>query len=138
MVTLTKTFEFAASHRLFRPDWDDEKNRAVFGKCANPNGHGHNYQLEVSVAGEISSETGMVFDAEQLSRIVDELVFNEVDHKNLNRDVEWLAGKITTVEVIAESIWQRLAYALRERNPKARLHRIKLWETSRIYAVIEE
>ena len=138
MLTLAKTFEFSASHRLFRPDWSPEKNLEIFGKCANINGHGHNYKLEVSVRGPISSETGMILDARLLHSIVQNRVLADIDHKNLDRDVDWLSGQITSVETIIQGMWDRLAPIIQYEAPPARLARLCLWETSRIFATREE
>ncbi|MCB0359781.1 MAG: 6-carboxytetrahydropterin synthase [Bdellovibrionales bacterium] len=132
VVTIAKTFEFSASHRLFRPEWSDEKNRRIFRKCANENGHGHNYQLEVVVGGSPDPETGMVFDASLLDQLVTEYILAELDHKNLDRDVLWHAGTIASSRNLVLAIWNRLAPAL-ESFP-ASLERIRLWETSRIFA----
>lgn len=134
MLSLTKSFEFAASHRLHKPEWSDERNAAVFGKCANPNGHGHNYRLEVSVTGQLSPETGMVIDAAKLDEVVTAVILRDVDHSNLDLDVEWLRGQITTSEVLVEAFWSRLSRELERQNLPVKLHRIRLWETSRIYA----
>src|SRR5690349_3453313 len=94
-LSLCKTFEFSAAHRLFRPEWSDEQNAKAFGKCANPSGHGHNYRLEVSVSGEIEPLTGMVMDASILQQLVNEVLLDELDHKNLDVDVPWLRGKMS-------------------------------------------
>jgi 6-pyruvoyltetrahydropterin/6-carboxytetrahydropterin synthase len=105
---VTRRETFTAGHRLFRPEWSDERNREVFGKCSNPSGHGHNYVLEVSVRSEIDPQTGYVIDLGELSRIVHEAVLDDVDHRNLNTEVDWLHGRIPTTEVLADAIWERL------------------------------
>lgn len=138
MLLISKKFEFCASHTLRRPEWNEEKNRAVFGKCSNPNGHGHNYILEVSVRGTVNPETGFVMDASILERYVQELVFRDVDHKNLNLDVLWLQGILPSSENLVNAFWDRLAPALARETPRVTLHRLILWETSRIYVVREE
>lgn len=130
MLTLTRTFHFAASHVLTRPDWDAVKNRAVFGKCANL--HGHNYQLEVEVCGEADSETGMLIHATELRQMVEELIISQLDHKHLNDDVPWLKGKITTGEVIIDEIWKQLEPAFINHG-KARLSQLRLWETPNFF-----
>ncbi len=107
-VVVTRREMFTAGHRLFRPEWSDERNHEVFGKCSNPSGHGHNYVLEISVRSEIDSETGYVIDLGELSRIVHEAVLDDVDHRNLNTEVDWLRGRIPTTEVLADAIWERL------------------------------
>ena len=130
MLTVSKTFEFAASHRLFRPQLSDEENVKLFGKCATQ--HGHNYLLEVSVSGPIDPGSGMVVDARELERIVVEHVFRDVDHRDLVRDVPWLNGIVTTVEGLTEAIWSRLDAPFAAAG--VALDRIRLWETRRIYA----
>ncbi|MCB0345734.1 MAG: 6-carboxytetrahydropterin synthase [Bdellovibrionales bacterium] len=135
MLSISKSFEFSASHRLFRPEWDERRNSAVFGKCSNPNGHGHNYKLEVTVCGELNPETGMVLDASILDGIVTTEVIDHVDHANLDKDVAWLEGQVTTSEVIVEAVWKRLTAALKSQcQDTVALSRVRLWETSKIYA----
>jgi 6-pyruvoyltetrahydropterin/6-carboxytetrahydropterin synthase len=107
-VVVTRRETFTAGHRLFRPEWSDERNRKVFGQCSNPSGHGHNYVLEVSVCGEIDPETGYVMDLAELSRVLHEAVLDDVDHRNLNTDVSWLAGRVPSTEVLADAIFDRL------------------------------
>lgn len=138
MLTISKTFEFSASHILSRPDWDEETNRKVFGKCANPNGHGHNYKLEVVVAGALSPDTGMILNTRELENIVQEGVLQDVDHVNLNYDVPWLQGQIPTSEVIVEAMWKRLSAKLSKSHPHVKLRRLKLHETRTIWAEKEE
>lgn len=129
MLTITRSFEFCAGHRLYRPDWSDEKNRDVFGLCANPNGHGHNYRLEVTVTGSVDPETGMILNLRQLKELVRERVIGEIDHKNLNLDVAWMKGVNPTTENFAEKVWQRLSDLLAKETPKVKLHQIVLQET---------
>ena len=124
---VTRRETFTAGHRLFRPEWSDERNREVFGKCSNPSGHGHNYVLEVSVRSEIDPETGYVFDLGELSRILHEAVLHDVDHRNLNTDVDWLAGRVPTTEVLADAIWARLDSLL----PGGVLWRVMVRETEK-------
>ena len=138
MKTLTKIFDFCASHKLWRPEWDLAKNLEVFGKCANPNGHGHNYQLEVSISGEPNPITSMIIDAAKLKRMVDESIIQHLDHKNLNEDVPWLKESIPTVEAIVDAMWNRLDRLVELNSDGAHsihLQKIQLWETPRIYAV---
>lgn len=137
MLTIAKTFEFAASHRLVREEWSDEANFAAYGKCANKSGHGHNYKLEVCVGGEINPETGMVIDASKIEFIVKTSILDELDHKHLNFDVSWLKGKVPTSEVLVEAIWERLEPLVKQQAPNAQLQKLVLWETSRIYAAKE-
>jgi 6-pyruvoyltetrahydropterin/6-carboxytetrahydropterin synthase len=134
MISITKTFEFCSSHKLYNPNWSEEKNFEVYGKCANENGHGHNYLLEVSVSGPIDPESGMIINAMDLSEIVKNGVYKEVDHKNLNLDVPWLEGKMPTVEVLTEEIWKQIEKSLKTAHPHVELSRIKLWETSKIFS----
>lgn len=126
-VRVTRRLHFSAGHRLHRPEWDDEENREVFGACSNPTGHGHNYELEVTVAGEIDPETGFVLDLKRLKELVREMVVSDVDHANLNTDVEWLDGRNPTAENLSVAIWGRLEGRL----DGADLVSVKLWETDR-------
>jgi len=107
----------------------------VFGKCSNPNGHGHNYTLEVCVAGQLDPQTQMVIDASKLSALVEELVIRDVDHKNLNEDVPWLKDMLPTSESLVEAFWNRLAPAITMAAPKAALTELTLHETKRIWVV---
>jgi 6-pyruvoyltetrahydropterin/6-carboxytetrahydropterin synthase len=124
MIYLTRKCEFSASHYYHNPDWSDEQNRRVFGKCANLNGHGHNYTLEVTVKGEIDPTTGFVVDLKQLKDILNREVVDAMDHRHLNKEVPEFATKIPTTENIAISIWQRLEKKLNV----AKLHRVRLYE----------
>jgi 6-pyruvoyltetrahydropterin/6-carboxytetrahydropterin synthase len=130
MVYLTRAEHFNAAHKLYNPAWSREKNEAVFGVCANENWHGHNYELFVTIKGSINEETGFLFDAKNLSRLIKEQVIDELDHKNLNLDVPFLQGKMCSTEVLAIEIWKRLQPLLPE---GVLLHCIKLYETPRIY-----
>ncbi len=122
---VTRREHFSASHRLFNPEWTDERNQEVFGKCANPSGHGHNYVLEVTVAGEVDPVTGYVIDLKVLKEIIRREVIEKVDHKNLNVDVDFLNGVNPTAENIAKTIWVRL-----EKNiSSGRLHSVRIQET---------
>lgn len=129
MLTITRTFHFCAGHRLFRPDWSDERNRDVFGLCSNPAGHGHNYTLEVSVTGSVDRETGMIMNLRELKEVVTARVIADVDHKHLNSDVPWLRGVIPTTELFAEKIWERLESVLGQAVPGIQLDGIVLHET---------
>lgn len=106
--TLYRRAHFNAAHRLYRPDWSDEKNREVFGKCSNPRYHGHNYELVVGLKGAVDPETGMVMDIAELKEIIKEQVLDPFDHKNLNEEVPEFAKLNPTVEQIAQVIWQRM------------------------------
>jgi 6-pyruvoyltetrahydropterin/6-carboxytetrahydropterin synthase len=124
---LTRRVTFAAAHVLRRAEWDEQRNRAVFGACAGD--HGHNYVLEVSVAGEPDPDTGMVLNLRDLDRVVREAVVGHVDHRHLNRDVPFLEGLVPTAENLALAFWERLDRALREVPPGARLQRLRLVES---------
>lgn len=130
MVYLTRLEHFNAAHKLFNPEWTREKNEAVFGKCANENWHGHNYELYVTIKGEPDPETGFLFDAKKLSDIIKDEVIEQLDHRNLNLEVGFLKGKMCSTENLAIGIWQQLAPHL---PPSVQLHCIKLYETPRIY-----
>ncbi|HEC42006.1 MAG TPA: 6-carboxytetrahydropterin synthase [Bacteroides sp.] len=127
MIYLTRRERFNAAHRLFRPDWTDEKNSQVYGKCANPNWHGHNYILLVTVKGEIKPELGYVVDLKILSKIIREKIIERLDHRNLNLEVDFLKDKIASTENIAISIWEELEPETRKLEVE--LHSIKLEET---------
>lgn len=129
-VWVTRRVHFAAAHRLGRPDWDDARNAAVFGDCANPNWHGHNYELDVTVAGEVDPDTGFVMDLKDLKSLVQDRVVGDLDHGNLNLDVAWLEGRNPTTENLVVAIWGRLVSELPEGVSLARL---VLWETPRNY-----
>ncbi len=126
-VRVTRRLHFAAGHRLCNPDYDDARNREVFGACSNPSGHGHNYEVEVTVEGEIDPETGYVLDVKRIRDLVTERVVRDVDHANLNEDVAWLTGVNPTTENLAVQIWNRL----HGRLDGARLVSVRLWETAR-------
>jgi len=130
MVYLTQAFEFSAAHRLYCPDRSDEENRRIFGKCSNPHGHGHNYVLEVTVAGEPVDRPGTVVDIGHVDRVVRERVVGPLDHKNLNTECEEFASMNPTVENIARVIWKRLSGAW----TGCRLARVRVWETAKTYA----
>jgi len=125
MVYVTRKAQFAAAHRLYNPAWTDAKNSQVFGKCNNPNGHGHNYDIEVTVAGAPPAETGMVIDLKKLADILDAEIIERVDHKHLNQDVDFLRGIIPTAENIAIAFWKILEPKITEGH----LYSIRLYES---------
>ncbi len=127
MIFLTRRERFNAAHRLFKEEWSDKQNFEIFGKCSNPNWHGHNYQLFVTVKGEVNSETGFVINMKQLSSIIREKVIVKIDHKNLNLDVDFMKGKITSAENIAIGIWNEIEKDINNLNCK--LHCVKVVET---------
>ena len=126
-VYATRKAHFNAAHRLHNPDKSDEWNRQTFGKCNNPHFHGHNYHLEVTVAGEPDAERGYVIDLSDLKRIIEARVLDKVDHQNLNHDVDFMDGIVPSTENFAVAIWHQLAGHL----PSGRLHRVRLYETER-------
>jgi 6-pyruvoyltetrahydropterin/6-carboxytetrahydropterin synthase len=125
MVYITRREQFSASHRLYNPAWSNEKNAKVFGKCNNPNGHGHNYDIEVTVAGNPPGETGMVMDLKELAEIIQNEIVDKVDHKHLNLDVDFLRGIIPTAENMAVAFWKILEPKIRQ----GRLAAIRLYES---------
>jgi len=129
VVYITRRETFAAAHRLFKPELSDEENLKLFGKCSNPNWHGHNYTLEVIVKGEVDKDTGFVMDLKDLKDIVRENVISKVDHKNLNLDTDFMKGKIPTSENIVIAIWNELEGKI----TKGKLFSVKLYETENNY-----
>jgi 6-pyruvoyltetrahydropterin/6-carboxytetrahydropterin synthase len=127
MVQITRRATFNSAHRLFRPEWDQEKNLEAFGKCSNELWHGHNYQLFVTIKGDINPLTGFLVNLKDLSRIMDEYVVEKLDHKNINLEVEFMKGKMASSENLAIAIWQQLEGPVRELG--AELHCISLHET---------
>lgn len=130
MVYLTRLEHFNAAHKLYNPTWSREKNEQVFGKCANENWHGHNYELFVTIKGDPSPDTGFLFDVKELSMLIREHVTEKLDHRNLNVDVEFMRGKMCSTENLAVAIWQQLEPHIK---PPVQLHCVKLYETPRIY-----
>jgi 6-pyruvoyltetrahydropterin/6-carboxytetrahydropterin synthase len=131
MIYITRKLEFCASHTLFNPKYSDEKNAEVFGLCSNPNGHGHNYVMEVTVRGEVHPETGMVLDLKVLKKLVNEEIILKVDHKNLNVDVPFLKDIIPTAENLAIHFWK----VLESKLEGGELHEIKLYESERNFVI---
>lgn len=127
MIYITRRENFNAAHKLYRDDWTVEKNYEVFGKCANPNWHGHNFQLFVTVKGTPNAYTGFVIDLKDLSKIIKDLIIEELDHKNLNLDVPWMKDKMASTEILAMEIWKRLAPVIEQKD--CFLHCVKLYET---------
>jgi 6-pyruvoyltetrahydropterin/6-carboxytetrahydropterin synthase len=128
-VRVTRRLHFSAAHRLHNPALSEEENREVYGLCNSPNAHGHNYEIEVTVEGEVDPRTGYVVDLKTLKEVAEEAAVNDLDHRNLNVDVEWLQGVLPSTENLAVAIWRRLE----GRIPSGRLVRIALWETPRNY-----
>src|SRR6516164_822539 len=122
---------FNAAHQLCDPDLSDDENRRLFGKCANL--HGHNYVLEVVVAGEIDQASGYVLDLKSLSDVICRQVIDDVDHRNLNTDVPWLKGRVPTAENLAQAFWERL----RPELPDGLLRSVRVWETDKNWAEVD-
>jgi len=127
MVYLTKRFHFSASHRLYRKELSDKENEKIYGKCSNPNGHGHNYILEVTVTGEPDPQTGYIMDLSRFKEIVRSELIEKIDHKNLNSDVDFMKGIVPTSENIVTVFWKVLKHKISFNNIK--LHSLKLFET---------
>ncbi|MBO9595792.1 MAG: 6-carboxytetrahydropterin synthase [Niabella sp.] len=130
MVYLTRIEHFNAAHKLFNPAWTEAQNEQVFGKCANRNWHGHNYELYITVKGDPDPDTGFVYDVKKLSEIIKDHIIEKLDHRNLNEDVDFMKGKLCSTENLAIAIWNELMPHL---PAGVFLHCIKLYETPRIY-----
>lgn len=131
MLTITRRERFNAAHKLYREDWTQQENEEVFGKCANKNWHGHNYELFVTVKGEIDSLTGYVIDLKWLSEMLQTKVIEVLDHKNLNLDVPFLKGKMCSTEIVAIEIWKIIEDDIKKQG--AQLYCLKLMETENNY-----
>jgi len=127
MMYIERKERFSAAHQLYNPNWTEEQNDAVFGKCANKNFHGHNFTLIVTVKGKINPDTGFVMNLVDLKKIIQKEVIEKVDHANLNHDVDFMRGKFASTEVLAEEFWKILAPAIAEYG--CSLHKIRLEET---------
>lgn len=130
MLYITRKEHFNAAHQLVNKNWSDEKNAEVFGKCANKNWHGHNYNLFVTIKGEPNPETGFIMNVKELSEIITREILDKLDHKNLNLDVDFLKDILPSTENICREIWKQLKPHITE----CKLHCIKLYETENIYA----
>ena len=129
MIYITRKESFSAAHKLSRPDWSDEKNNEVFGKCSNPNWHGHNYTLWVTVKGEVNPETGFVVNLSEVSDIIKKHILEKVDHKNLNSDVDFMKGKLSSTETLAIECWNQIVTPINSLGCK--LHSVKIQETDK-------
>ena len=127
MIYLTRRERFSAAHRMFRQDWTDERNLEVFGKCSNPKWHGHNYELFVTVKGELSDSNGFVMNLNTLKQIILDRVIQKLDHKNINLEVDFMEGKIATTENLAIAIWAELKPFIEKEG--AKLHCVRISET---------
>ena len=130
MVYLTRIEHFNAAHKLYNPNWSKEKNDEVFGKCANENWHGHNFELFVTIKGKPDPDTGFIYDAKKLGAIIQEKVVEKLDHRNLNIDVDFMKGKLCSIENLVVGIWNELEPFL---PITIQLHCLKLVETAKIY-----
>lgn len=129
-VIITRRETFSAGHTLYNPAFSAERNRELFGKCSNPSGHGHNYVLEVSLSGDVNPDTGYLFDLSELSATVRKVILDDVDHRNLNADVEWLRGTIPTTENLVCAFFERLDANI----PGGLLSSVRLGETEKNWA----
>src|SRR5674476_43871 len=132
MLYITRRETFNAAHRLFRADYDDKTNLEVFGKCSNPNWHGHNYTLLVTVSGEVNPETGFVLNLKALSNIIQNKIIEKIDHKNINLEVDFMHGKMASTEMLSIAIWEQLEDEIKQLG--GRLYSVKLFETENNYA----
>lgn len=131
MIYITRRERFNAAHRLFRHEYSDEKNMEVFGKCSNPNWHGHNYELFVTVKGEVDKNTGFLLNLKVLSKIIREKIISKIDHKNINLEVDFMKDKLASTENLAISIWNELEEPIKKIN--AHLHCVKINESENNY-----
>jgi len=127
MIYITRREHFNAAHRLFRQDYSDDQNLQVFGKCSNPNWHGHNYTLFVTVSGEVNTATGFLLNLKDLSAIIDKNVIEKLDHRNINLEVDFMSGKLASTENLSIGIWNELSAPIAALG--ATLHCVKLYET---------
>lgn len=132
IVHITRRERFSSAHRIYRPDWSDEENLAVFGLCSNPHWHGHNYVLWVTVKGPVDLATGFVANLKDLSRIIKEQVVSKLDHRNINVEVDFMQGKLATTENLATAIWEQLEEPIKKLG--ILLHCIKIEETENNFA----
>jgi len=133
MIYITRKEHFNAAHRMYREEWSEEKNKEVFGKCANPNWHGHNYDLFVTVKGEITFATGYLIDLKDLKVIINDHVIEKLDHKNINKDVDFMAGKMASTELLCIEIFNQLKKPIEDKEGVF-LHSVKLYETENNFA----
>ncbi len=129
MIYLTRRERFSAAHKLYQAEWSAAKNKEIFGKCANANFHGHNYEMFVTVKGRVDPQTGFVINAKELSSLIKRLIVDKLDHSNLNEDVDFMKGILPSTENLVKAIWVELASQL----TNCQLHCIKIVETENIY-----
>jgi 6-pyruvoyltetrahydropterin/6-carboxytetrahydropterin synthase len=132
MIYITRRETFNAAHRLYKDDWSDEENLQVFGKCSNPNWHGHNYVLFVTLKGEIDPSTGFLVNLKALSHLIKTLIIEKIDHKNMNLEVDFMKGCIPSTENIAIRVWEQLEEPVLKLG--AYLHSVKVAETENNFA----
>ncbi len=132
MIYITRRERFSAAHRLFNPDWSLDKNYQTYGKCSNPNWHGHNYELWVTIKGNIDPGLGYLVDLKVLGDILKENVIDKVDHRNINLDVDFMKGRMVSTENLAISIWEQIESHIKRLNVE--LHSVKVQETENNYA----
>jgi len=130
MILVTRKAHFNAAHKLWNPQWDQARNEEVFGKCANKHWHGHNFELWVTVAGEVDPDTGFVVDLKWLKKIIEDRVIEPLDHSNINLDVPFMQGRMASTENLAMAIWDQLWETLQ--HPRYRLYSLQLFETPNI------
>lgn len=131
MIYLTRRERFSSAHRMYREDWSDEKNNKVYGKCSNPAWHGHNYTLFVTVKGVVDQSLGFVMNSSRLKEIIQEKIIAKLDHKNMNLETDFMAGKVATTENLAISIWNEIEESIKSEG--AILHCVKVEETENNY-----
>ena len=131
MIYVSRKEHFNAAHKLYNPNWTEEKNAEVFGPCANANWHGHNFELITTVKGLPDPETGFVVDLKQLSNLIRDKVIDKLDHKNLNMDVDFMLGKMASCEILVMEIWKILQPEVARITTNGELHSLKLYETPR-------
>ena len=127
MLYITRKFHFSASHRVYNPALSDQENFKIYGKCSNPNGHGHNYEMDVTVAGDVDADLGYVMDLTQLKILVEKEIIDKVDHKNLNMDVDFMKDVLPSTENIAVTFWNQIESKINAKNRK--LYSIRIRET---------
>ena len=129
MIYITRKESFSAAHKLSRPDWTEAKNNEVFGKCANPNWHGHNYTLWVTVKCDVNPETGFVVNLSEVSEIIKKYILEKVDHRNLNTDVDFMLGKLSSTDVLAIEFWKQIVKQINSLG--CELHSVNIQETEK-------
>lgn len=127
MIHITRRVTFCAAHKLARENWSKEKNETIFGQCSNPNWHGHNFQLFVTIKGEINKDTGFLINLQDLNQLLEEKIIKKVDHKNINLDVDFMKDKLASIEVLIVEFWKQIDSPLKKLG--AQLHSLRLLES---------